>query len=147
VRKATEMDIPRLLEIENLTQFAPWSEEIFQRSFQMKYDCWVAEDNAKIIAFVMMSSTTTKEGHILNICVDPLYQRKGYGEALLRYAISEAKQNGVGIIYLEVRRSNYNAIMLYHKLDFIQIGERKNYYPAQNGREDAFIFARDLGVS
>ena len=137
----------RLIAIELAAQIAPWSEEIFQRCFKMEYDCWVIEENNQVIAFVIMSSAITKESHILNLCVDPLYQRKGHGEALLKYAISQAKSDGMGIAYLEVRRSNYHAILLYHKLGFIQIGERKDYYPAKNGREDALIFAKDLGVA
>lgn len=50
----------------------------------------------------------------------------------------------IGIVFLEVRRSNKPAILLYQKLDFIQIGERKNYYSCESGREDALVFAKDL---
>lgn len=147
MRKATESDIPRLFEIEVATQIAPWSEEVFQRCFQMHYDCWVIEEENNIIGFIMMSSTPTKESHILNLCVDPAWQRKGYGKTLLNYALLQAKSTGIGIAYLEVRRSNYHAIMLYHKAGFVQISERKNYYPTPKGREDALVFAKDLGVS
>lgn len=146
MRKATELDIPTLLAIEFATQIAPWSEDIFHRCFKMKYDCWVVEEDEQVIAFLIMSSSTTKESHILNVCVNPVYQRKGHGQALLMYAISQAKSHGMGIVYLEVRRSNLNAIKLYYKLGFVQIGERKNYYPAENEREDALIFAKDLNV-
>lgn len=146
MRKATELDIPRLIAIELATQIAPWSEDIFQRCFKMGYDCWVAEEDDQVIAFLMMSSSLTMESHILDICVDPLYQKKGYGEKLLKYAISHARLHGIGLMYLEVRRSNYSAIMLYHKAGFVQIAERKNYYPAKKGREDALLFAKDLSV-
>lgn len=146
MRKATESDIPRLLEIEVATQIAPWSEEVFQRCFQMRYECWVIEEENNIIAFLMMSSSITQESHILDLCVDPDYQRKGHGKVLLNYAIAQAKLKGIGIVYLEVRRSNRNAIMLYHKTGFVQISERKNYYPTPKGREDALVFAKDLGV-
>lgn len=146
VRKATEIDLPRLLDIEVATQIAPWSEDVFQRCFKMGYDCWVLEEDNVVMGFIVMSSASTKESHILNLCVDPLYQRKGYGETLLKYAMFQAKSRGMGIAYLEVRRSNYHAIKLYHKLGFVQIGDRKNYYPANNGREDALIFAKDLGA-
>lgn len=147
MRTATEKDIPRLIEIENLTQIAPWSEDVFQRCFSMRYDCWVAEEANQVIGFLIMSSALTLESHILDICIDPLYQRKGHGEKLLKQALSHAKLNGIGIVYLEVRRSNHPAIKLYDKLGFIQIAERKGYYPAkQGGREDALVFAKDLSV-
>ncbi len=146
MRKATLQDIPRLIEIETLTQMAPWSEDIFQRCFKTGYDCWVAEENDQVIGFIMMSSSFTLESHILDLCVDPLYQRKGQGESLLKFAMSHAKSHHIGIIYLEVRRSNVNAIRLYHKLGFVQIAERAHYYPAKKGREDALVFAKDLSV-
>jgi len=146
LRQATESDIQRLIEIETLTQIAPWSEDVFQRCFQVHHDCWVIEQDNQLIGFIMMSSAITKESHILNLCVDPSYQRQGHGEALLNYALIQAKQKEMGIVYLEVRRSNKNAIQLYHKMGFVEIGERKNYYPALKGQEDALIFAMDLSV-
>ncbi|HSW70164.1 MAG TPA: ribosomal protein S18-alanine N-acetyltransferase [Gammaproteobacteria bacterium] len=146
MRKAAESDIPRLLAIEHATQISPWSEDIFQRCLSSGCDCWVVEEAGQIIAFIMLSSSITQESHILNLCVDPNYQRKGYAENLLKFAISKAKSQAMGIAYLEVRRSNHKAINLYHKLGFVQIGERKNYYPAEKGKEDALIFARDLSV-
>ncbi len=146
LKKLTETDIPEMLVIEGMTQMAPWSEDIFKRCLTVGYDCWGMEENNKLIAFIMMSSMLTGESHILNLCVAPDYQRKGYGSELLNYALSQAKQKGMSIIYLEVRRSNRNAIKLYDKMGFIQIGERKNYYPAAKNKEDALIFAKDLNV-
>ncbi len=144
LRTATEQDIPRLVEIEGLTQIAPWSIDVFQQCFLQRHHCVVVEENALMIGFIMISSALTGENHILNLCVDPDYQRKGYGKMLLDYAISQAKLNNVDIIYLEVRRSNNTAIRLYDKSGFVQIGERKNYYPSPGGREDALIMAMDL---
>src|SRR5262245_57191546 len=106
LRRATLQDIPRLVAIEQLTQLSPWSEDIFERSFQLRYDCWVMEVDNQVIAFLMMSSAMTGESHILNVCVDPDYQRQGHGQALLHYAISHAKRHQIDIVYLEVRRSN-----------------------------------------
>jgi ribosomal-protein-alanine N-acetyltransferase len=48
-------------------------------------------------------------------------------------------------IFLEVRPSNKIAVSLYKKRGFNEIGVRKNYYPAVNGRrEDAVMLALDL---
>ena len=147
MRKAVESDIPTLIAIETATQVAPWTEEIFQQCFKAGYDCWVIDKDNQVIAFIMMSSVLTGESHILDVCVDPHYQRRGYGRELLGYAISQAKYKGMAMIYLEVRRSNDKAIRLYHQMEFVQIGERKNYYPTTTGREDALVFAKDLSVT
>jgi ribosomal-protein-alanine N-acetyltransferase len=45
---------------------------------------------------------------------------------------------------LEVRASNLPAINLYRKAGFADIGLRREYYPAENGREDAILMGRGL---
>lgn len=140
MRKATLDDLPQLVALEQATQAAPWTEDIFKRCLAIHYDCWVMDFQEKILGFVILSTTLTREGHILNLCVDPAYQGQGFGRKMLAYAMSQARQKGIDMVYLEVRRSNTRAISLYDKMNFIQIGERKNYYPG----EDALVFALDL---
>jgi [ribosomal protein S18]-alanine N-acetyltransferase len=50
----------------------------------------------------------------------------------------------VATLLLEVRPSNSAAIQLYHSVGFNEIGVRKNYYPAPQGREDALMLALHL---
>ena len=45
---------------------------------------------------------------------------------------------------LEVRPSNTAAINCYNAAGFNEIGSRKDYYPARDGREDALLFARQI---
>ena len=47
-------------------------------------------------------------------------------------------------VFLEVRPSNTWAIALYEDMGFNEIGIRKGYYPAENGREDAIMLALQL---
>src|SRR6478736_5515211 len=99
VRNITEKDVPRLVAIEQMTQAAPWSEEIFKRCLTLGYDCWGIDRDDQLIAFIMMSSNVTGEHHILNLCVVPEHQRKGLGRELLIYALTQAKKNNAGIVY------------------------------------------------
>jgi len=46
--------------------------------------------------------------------------------------------------FLEVRPSNTGAIRLYLSLGFEQVGMRRGYYQAANGREDAAVLRRAL---
>jgi ribosomal-protein-alanine N-acetyltransferase len=145
MRKVTPADLPRLLVIEFLTQKAPWSEEIFLRCLNHGgYDCWGVDADNLLVGFIMLSSSSEGESHILNLCIDPAYQHQGYGRGLLEHALTHAREKGMGISYLEVRKSNRRAITLYEKTGFIQIGERKGYYPGEKNREDALVFAMDL---
>jgi ribosomal-protein-alanine N-acetyltransferase len=42
-------------------------------------------------------------------------------------------------LYLEVRPSNTRAVNLYERLGFEGIALRRDYYPADQGREDALV--------
>lgn len=136
-------DMQQLLIIEKSVHVAPWNEETFKICFQSGYLGWVIESDKKILGFIIVSMTI-QECHILNVCVARDYQRQGYGQQLLNHALAHARQHGVGIAYLEVRRSNGRAITLYKKMNFKLIGERKNYYPTVAGNEDALVFALSL---
>ena len=83
------------------------------------------------------------EAHILNISVAPNEQGQGIGRRMLEHLI-ELATGKAETIFLEVRPSNVGAIALYEKMGFNEIGVRKGYYPATNGREDAIMLALEL---
>jgi ribosomal-protein-alanine N-acetyltransferase len=58
-----------------------------------------------------------------------------------------AAASGVGEAFLEVRPTNLAAIRLYQRLGFEQIGIRRGYYQAPDGREDAIVLKLDLRQS
>jgi [ribosomal protein S18]-alanine N-acetyltransferase len=141
----TEKDISRIQAIENAAYKTPWTEDTFRRCFEVHYVLLGLTDDDDLLGYVIFS-IQVGECHILNLAVHPDQQRKGFGRKLLLAALSAGKENGATIAYLEVRRSNKHAIALYHEVDFIQIGERKNYYPTDKGRENALVFAKDLTI-
>lgn len=143
LRTLFKSDIERLLVIENAVHVAPWTEDTFKACFQAGYLGWGVELNKKIIGFIM-ASMNAEECHILNLCVANEQQRQGFGEKLLEHALQYAKQQGISVAYLEVRKSNSRAISLYKKFHFHLVGERKNYYPTVAGKEDALVFGRAL---
>lgn len=136
-------DMEKLLDIEKVTQIAPWSLETFQRCLEAGSQAFVCEHENNLIGFIFVLNQVG-EGHILNISVHPDYQRQGYGFRLIQEVFRFLKEDGAGIAYLEVRKSNAKAIKLYQKLGFIQIGERKDYYASTLQKEDALVFAKDL---
>jgi len=96
----------------------------------------------KILAYGLVA-IAVGEAHILNISVDPSEQGQGIGRRLLQYLIDTA-QGRAETVFLEVRPSNAIAIALYEDMGFNEIGIRKDYYPAENGREDAIMLALQL---
>jgi ribosomal-protein-alanine N-acetyltransferase len=145
IRLFTKNDLLHLIAIENLTQDFPWQEDVFTQCFNSGYLGWVLEQENQVIGFVMLSFQIG-ECHILNIAIHPVYQRLGLGHQLLLEVLKQIKQKGANVVFLEVRRSNTIAISLYNKMGFVEIGVRNGYYPAKKNREDAIVFAKDLGV-
>lgn len=141
----SESDLSHVLRIEESAQFSPWSDDVFRRCFESGYFFWGLGEAEKLMGFIIYS-LQVGECHILNLCVHSDHQGRGIGRSLLSYGLDQARQQGAGSVYLEVRRSNAVAICLYKSVGFVQVGERKGYYPHENGREDALIFGKDLGV-
>ncbi len=143
-RKMTLSDLDDVMLVELMSYPFPWSRTLFKDSLNKpSYSCWVFEfDDA--VAGYLISSFAAGEGHILNLCVHPKIQRQGWGRKLLNEAEWIAKQHRTDTLFLEVRLSNLAAIYLYESSGYNEIGRRKNYYPADNGREDAIVMAKSL---
>ena len=87
------------------------------------------------------------ESELLEIAVQPAMQGRGYGKALLAQAIALARCNGAVRMFLEVRESNARARKMYTSFGFEETGRRKNYYPTENGREDAILMTAQFSRS
>lgn len=142
-RPMTDADVEAVFAIEALAYPFPWTEGIFHDCLRVGYCCWVLEEDGTIIGYGIMS-VGAGESHILNICVHPEHQRRGYATLLMRHLMHIAKRHHAELSLLEVRRSNIAALSLYAHLGFKEIGVRKDYYPAPGGREDALVLSKPL---
>ncbi|MFA6162430.1 MAG: ribosomal protein S18-alanine N-acetyltransferase [Methylobacter sp.] len=142
IRKMTSADLPGVLEVERANYKFPWGEDIFKDCLKARYSCWVCENQGKILGFSILA-IGVGEAHILNICVAPTEQKKGIGRKMMENLI-EVARGQAETMFLEVRPSNRVAIALYMDMGFNEIGIRKDYYPAENGREDAIMLALEL---
>ena len=84
------------------------------------------------------------EVHLLNITVDPRYQGQGWGRVLLDALALWARAQRAQWLWLEVRTGNARAQQVYQRYGYRRVGERKNYYPAEGGREDAIVMSYKL---
>lgn len=136
-------DIQAVMQVEtNLYQF-PWTRGIFADCIRAEYDCWVAIEDDDVIAYAVLS-VAAGESHILNLAVSNSHQNRGIGRQFLVHLINRARLLGAQVIMLEVRASNDSAIRLYESSGFNEMGSRRDYYPASNGKEDALLFALQL---
>ena len=144
LRPMQRSDIKVLAEIESAAYEFPWELETFRSCFKIGYHCWVGERAREVVGYGI-STIGAGESHVLNLCVAPNWQGRGYGRVILQKLIDEATRFKADSLFLEVRPSNPNAIKLYRSVGFNEIGMRKDYYPARNyGREDALVMARVL---
>lgn len=136
-----------VMEIELRAYEFPWSMGNFTDCLRSGYYCCVYEKgahlNTSLIGYGVMS-VIAGEAQILNICIDPDMQGQGLGRRLLRHLIAEAGRQSADTMFLEVRASNQAAFSLYDSAGFNEIGQRRGYYPAKDGREDALVLALAL---
>ena len=142
--RASDLDL--VVQSENLSLENPWSKRVFSDCLRAGYECWVLASRDRIIAHGVLS-VGAGEAHVLTICVHPDFRKKGYGRRMLRHLLDKGAKKGAQECFLEVRPSNSVAIALYLAMGFVQVGERRNYYPSNPGstdREDALILSRLL---
>ena len=121
----------------------PWSDGVFVDCLAAGHECWIARYQGEVIGHAVLA-VAAREAHLLNICIGLAEQRQGHGRALAEHIIARAIGRGALVLFLEVRPSNTNAYRLYASLGFDEVGRRKWYYPAPNGREDAKVLALRL---
>ncbi|MDO9141162.1 MAG: ribosomal protein S18-alanine N-acetyltransferase [Methylobacter sp.] len=142
LRKMRSSDLPGVLAIERANYQFPWGEDIFKDCFKANYSCWVCEESDNILGYCILAMAVG-EAHVLNICVAPAEQGQGIGRKMMENLI-EMSRGRAETLFLEVRPSNAVAIALYEDMGFNEIGIRKGYYPAKNGREDAIMLALEI---
>ena len=137
-RYAMISDLTEVKAIEQLTSHYPWSDKLFDESINKLL---VITQKQEIIGFAVVA-LVAQQAELHLIAIHPKAQSQGYGQLLLALII-ESMPASIESFFLEVRVSNCRAIRLYPRLDFVQIGERKDYYRNGMGTEDAIIMARE----
>lgn len=140
LRELVPLDVPTLAVIESRAYRSGWTSGIFADCLRVGYDAWGLTHRRQLFGYGLIS-IAAGESHLLNLAIDPLYQRQGHGRRLLRHLFAIALDKHANSMFLEVRPSNLAARRLYEKCGFRQLGRRANYYPTpdRQGREDALV--------
>lgn len=145
LRPMTQADLARVAALERESYVFPWNDQIFADCLRVGYHCVVVETPEGVSGYGVLS-LGAGEAHVLNICVAEGLRRRGVGRGLLLSLLRHARDRGIRDAFLEVRRSNRAAIALYHDLGFECVGQRRGYYQAHGGREDALVYRLELGA-
>lgn len=148
LRETEPRDLLRLEELEKVLfpGESPWTRAMFEYELGLEhtwYVCGVEKHTGEVIGYAglaRMGPEWEPEFEVHTIGVDPRWQGRGVGRALLEALLARA----CGPVYLEVRTDNAPAIALYERYGFVKIGIRKRYY--QPSGADAFTMRREAQV-
>ena len=89
-------------------------------------------ESGRLLGFALCRSAAS-EGEVLTLCIDETVRRRGFGRALLRAILDEAKRRNLGSVFLEVAETNTIARRLYESFRFGPVGRRSAYYRLADG--------------
>lgn len=138
-------DVEAVLAIEQRAYQFPWTRGNFIDSLSAGYLARVlrAADGSLLGYFLAMQGVD--ELHLLNITVLPECQGQGLARLMLDALQAMAREHGGAQIWLEVRQGNERARRVYARYGFAEVGLRRAYYPAAEGRrEDAVLMSLRL---
>ena len=139
----TESRLAEVVAIEQAAYGHPWTRGNFSDSLRSGYQAQLLCAGDVLLGyFVAMQGVD--EVHLLNITVAPEYQGQGWGRVMLDALALWSRAQGAQWLWLEVRTSNTRAQQVYLRYGYRRVGERRNYYPADHGREDAIVMSYKL---
>lgn len=133
-----------VLQVEQRAYAHPWNRTNFLDALHSGYQAQMLVADGTVLGyFVAMQGVD--EVHLLNITVDPEFQGQGWAKVLLDALALWARGQGAEWLWLEVRVGNARAMHVYESHGYRRVGQRKQYYPADNGqREDAVVMSLRL---
>jgi ribosomal-protein-alanine N-acetyltransferase len=141
IRRLTVVHLPEIEMIEKRAYHTPWSRSMFASELAKATSiCLGAFEGGRLIGYIV-NSRYVDAWHVMNVAVDPDFQRRGIASRLLERLFELTDEDDGRGYTLEVRVSNNEAIKLYEKLGFERHGTRRGYYT--DNREDALIMWRD----
>jgi len=144
IRRLGLDDVDRIYQIELLAYDFPWTRGLFVECLRAGYAFFGLQLGKELAGYTILN-WAAGEAHLLNLCIHPDWQHRGYGSLLLEYAINHVARQGNEAMFLEVRKSNKRAAQLYKNRGFKVIGSRRSYYQAGDGREDAIVMRLAFG--
>ena len=137
--------VQAIMNIEQACHPHPWSEKTLISCLGDRYFAKSLIVQEKLVGFYI-AEYILDESTLMNICIAPDYQGQGYGKALLLHYVKQCREKNINKLFLEVRKSNFSAQMLYIAQGFVEISRRTGYYPSNTGfgYEDAIIMSKNL---
>jgi ribosomal-protein-alanine N-acetyltransferase len=136
-------DLGAIEGIERRAYPTPWSRSMFASELAKASSVCLGafdEESDQLLGYLIIARYVDA-WHVMNIAVEPDYQRRGIATMLMEELFELTSTDGRRGYTLEVRVSNAGAIKLYERLGFKGRGVRRGYYT--DNREDALIMWKD----
>lgn len=121
-----------------------WTADNYRSSLRCGYWVRVCADAQGALQGVCVVMLGVDEAHLLNIAVAQAAKGQGLAKWMLARVDALCQTQDLGVVWLEVRPSNAAGLALYRAQAYEQVGIRKAYYPAVDGREDAWVMKREV---
>jgi len=139
IREFKRPDVKRVLEIETASFRDPYPANILVDIYNLGAGFLVAQENNRVVGYIIFWIKFEDEGHIISIAVDKNYRRMEVGSRLVEKSLNIFKEYNVRRIKLEVRIGNKGARKFYSKMGFKEEKIVENYY---EDNEDAIIMSQ-----
>jgi ribosomal-protein-alanine N-acetyltransferase len=139
-------DLGAVERIERRSYPTPWSRSMFAGELVKPSSICLGAfeaERGKLVGYLIVARYVDA-WHIMNVAVDPPYQRRGIATIMLERLFERTAGDVRRGYTLEVRVSNTGATRLYERLGFRARGVRRGYYT--DNHEDALIMWRDAGI-
>lgn len=147
-RSLNQYDAPSMADVHQLCFPDAWTMELF-------FDCFTKHEWEGVFGFgiehtpdslagFIIGRTTFDTNDILTFAVNPAYQGKGIGRALLKTYLNAVSCTCI----LEVATNNTAAIHLYNSFGFEIIASRRDYYDSPDpAMRNAYLMTRRVVFS
>ena len=112
-RAMTPSDAPAVAELARRADPFSWTVKDFLTASKAGNIVTLGFTGDVLVGFYVLR-LVLDESELMDIAVDPAYQSRGFGRALLTDAIKTAKLSGARLMHLEVRIGNVRALSLIH---------------------------------
>jgi [ribosomal protein S18]-alanine N-acetyltransferase len=116
IRSATEKDLDRVLEIDQLSFPTPWTHHCFKITLK---DIFFVIEQSEIMGYLVACLCDLGlRAEILRIAVHPDHRGKGIAKELIEASLLIFSKENVESVELEVNSANRGAVKLYEKFGF-----------------------------
>ncbi len=146
IRDAAKDDLEKIFQIEDssFNHNEAFSPTLFKRYLrEPKGGFFVVLDKTDSIVGYAILEEKNGKGYLLSIAIHPKKRNQGFATSLLEFLEFKCYEKGFTKMTLEVRVDNKEAIEIYRKLGFVDVGKKRDFY--EDGA-DAFIMEKNLSV-